>query len=80
MEANVEQGKAPLRINTDETSICIFQGSRKGAVFVKKAKQNVSKSKKRKNLTLLAFICDRTDIQPHLPQVIIGVLSESIEC
>ena len=74
MEARVEQGKMPLRINVDESSICVFQGGGKGAVFVKQARQKVSKSQKRKNLTLLAFICDRPDVQPHLPQIIIGTL------
>ena len=44
MEANVDAGKMPLRINTDETSSCVFQGKGKGAVFVKKARQKVSKS------------------------------------
>ena len=80
MEANVDAGKMPLRINTDETSICVFQGKRKGAVFVKKARQKVSKSQRRKNLTLLAFVCDRADIQPHLPQIIIGSSSISTGC
>ena len=74
LETHIPPGKVPLRINTDETSICLFQGSGKGTIFVKKVKQKVSKSQKRKNLTLLSFVCDRADIQPHLPQVIIGTV------
>ena len=34
--------------------------------------QNVSRAKQRTCLTHVAFICDRSDLQPLLPQVLIG--------
>ena len=60
----------------DETSICLFQGQGKGAIIVDKKRprpmQNVSRAKRRRCLTHVAFVCDRPDLQPLLPQVIIG--------
>ena len=70
-------GKAFLRINLDETSVCLFQGGGKGTVFVKKSggkkpEQKVSRGKRRCCLTHVGLICDKSDLQPVLPQVIIG--------
>ena len=69
-------GKVPLRITLDETSICLFQGQGKGTVMTVKNRskpmQNVSRSKRRRCLTHVAFVCDRADLQPLLPQVLIG--------
>lgn len=70
-------GKAFLRINLDETSVCLFQGGGKGTVFVKKSegkkpKQKVSRGKRRCCLTHVGLICDRSELQPVLPQVVIG--------
>lgn len=69
-----------MRINLDETSLCLFQGSGKGTVRIRKRKQNpsnaplqkVSRNIKRSCLTHIALVCDRTDLQPRLPQIIIG--------
>ena len=72
----VPAGKALLRINLDETSVCFFQGSGKGTIIVDKKRarpmQNVSRAKRRRCLTHVAFVCDRPDLQPLLPQYIIG--------
>jgi len=72
----VPVGKTPLRINMDETSVCLFQGLGKGIVFIDKKRsppvQLVATSKRRCCLTHVAFICDRPDIQQVLPQVLIG--------
>ena len=38
-ESRVPGGKQPLRINLDETSICLFQGDAKGTVFVSRKRQ-----------------------------------------
>lgn len=71
-------GKAPLRINLDETSVRLFQGGGKGWVFAtkkykeKKPTQNVSKGQQLSCMTHVGLICDRPDLQPLLPQVIIG--------
>ena len=91
--AQVPGGKATLRINMGETSICLYQGASKGAIIARKRKatdeavddeavdgeamaaepeQKVSKSLRRTYVTHVAFVCDRPDLQPLLPQVIIG--------
>jgi hypothetical protein len=70
----------PLRINVDETSVCLFQGGCKGTVMFRKRKdppaseplERASRAKRRACLTHVAFICDRPDIQPSMPQVLIG--------
>ena len=63
----------------DETSVCLFQGAGKGVIFVDKKRrrdsepaQAVPSAKRRCCLTHVAFICDRTDLQPLLPQVVIA--------
>ena len=38
-ESQVPSGKLPLRINLDETSICLFQGDVKGTVFVSRKRK-----------------------------------------
>jgi hypothetical protein len=72
-------GKAVLKVNLDETSVCLFQGDRKGNVFLSKRRvadvepvQRVPRGRRRSCMTHIAFICDRQDIQPLLPQVIVG--------
>jgi hypothetical protein len=58
----------------DETSICMFQGSARGNVFLKrghKVTQNISLATKRKCLTHVAFICDDVDVQKDMPQFVI---------
>ena len=71
--------KVALRINMDETSVCLFQGAGKGVVFVDKKRrrdnepvQAVPSAKRRCCVTHVAFICDRSDLQPLLPQVVIA--------
>ena len=76
----VPEGKAVLRINVDETSVCLYQGDQKGTIFFNPRKrprsaepvQRAGKAQKRTCLTHIAFICDRPDVQPVLPQVIVG--------
>jgi len=76
--ARLPAGKACVKINLDETSVCLFQGDSKGNVFVNKKRlrdepvQTIPRWKKRCYLTHVAFACDRPDVQPLLPQVIIG--------
>ena len=73
-----EEGKTVLRINLDETSVCVHQGGRNGNVFVNKRSrgpelvESVSASARRKYMTYVAVICDRSDLQPLLPQYLIG--------
>lgn len=72
----MQGGKKVLRLNLDETSLCLFQGNRKGNVFISKkepsAAQRVSHTTKRTFLSHIGIICDDPLIQPVLPQVILG--------
>ena len=76
--AQVSDGKSILRINLDETAVCLFQGGCKGTIFTGKKRQRgeafqrVAKGNRRCYLTHVALICDRADIQPLLPQTLIG--------
>ena len=38
-ESQVPAGKQTLRINLDETSVCLFQGDAKGTVFFSKKRK-----------------------------------------
>ena len=70
------EGKRALRIHMDETAICEFQGGgAKGNVFIDKtvrAVLNVSHGSRRTYLIHVAFLCDESALQPHLPQFIIA--------
>ena len=74
----VPPGTIAWRLNLDETSICLFQGDAKGHVFANKKRypdgfvQRAPRAKRRCCLTHVGLICDRPDLQPLLPQVIIG--------
>ena len=71
----VPPGTQVLRLNLDETSVCLFQGGVKGNVFVTKgmrARQRVPLWKRRCFLTHVAIICDQPQIQPRLTQFIVG--------
>jgi hypothetical protein len=68
--AQIPAGKTPLRINLDETAICLYQGEAKGTVFASKRRQRdggvvqrVGLGKRRCYLTHIALICDRSDVQ-----------------
>ena len=78
-ESRAPAGKSLLRINMDETAVCLFQGNAKGTVFRDcgppadgEPVQNVTRSKRRTYITHVAFICDRAELQPLMPQVLIG--------
>ena len=65
-----------IRLNMDETSVCLFPGLRKGAIFIdKKRRPPVCKtpsSKRRCCMTYITFVCDRPDVQPLLPQIVVA--------
>lgn len=71
-------GRTILRVNLDETSLCLFPGRTRGNVFVSKkrslveGRQTVAKWKKRCCLTHVAVICDQPTAQPRMPQFIVG--------
>ena len=74
----VADGKGVLRLNLDETSLCLFQGEMKGHILDGRKRgrceptQKVSQGKRRCCLTHVGLVCDRSDIQPLLPQVLVG--------
>ena len=71
----VPAGKTALRINLDETSVCLFQGTGRGTVFVSKKRrltQHAPRALRRRCMTHVGVVCDDTTLQPHLPQVLIG--------
>ena len=73
--SKVPPNKTPLRMNWDETAICLFQGGRRGSVFLAKGEptvQNASRGKQRSYLTHVAFICDDAGVQAVLPQILVG--------
>ena len=74
--AQLPAGKRALRVNMDETAICLLQGGGRGNVFLSKTDQtvvqNIPRGKRRTYLTHVAFVCDEMAIQAVLPQVIIG--------
>ena len=84
LDSQVPSGKALVKINLDETSLCLHQGEGKGVVFMRKSRfreeepgdeeptQRLPTWKRRCCLTHVAFICDRPQLQPLLPQVIVG--------
>lgn len=80
LSSKIPVGKAVLRINMDETSVCLWQGQSKGTVLFRKRRdppgaepvQRADRRKRRTCLTYVSFICDRPALQPLLPQVIIG--------
>ena len=67
-------GRTILRINLDESSVCLCQGARFGNIFDPNggaAVQNASLARCRAYATLVAVICDAPHIQPLLPQFFI---------
>ena len=80
MSNKLPAGKTVLRINMDETSVCLWQGQGKGTVLFRKRRdppgaesvQRADRSKRRTCMTYVAFICDGPELQPLLPHVIIG--------
>ena len=71
----VHDGRPPLRLNLDETSIVLNHDDEKGVVSQSSKGKFVlvkKKSKKRGSLTHVAMVCDDTAVQPLLPQFIIG--------
>ena len=73
-------GRKILRINLDETSVCLFQGTGKGTVFYSRKRQApsgepvqpASRKNRRTCLTHVGVICDDPALQPLLPQYVIG--------
>ena len=73
-------GRRVLRLNLDETSVCLYQGGGKGTLFHSRRGQDprgepvqvASRQQRRACMTHVAIICDDPAIQPLLPQYVIG--------
>ena len=73
--SNTPDDKRVLRVNLDETAICLFPDSRGGNLFISKEEQpnvNVKQQTKRTYMTHVAIVCDDAEVQKVLPQVIIA--------
>jgi hypothetical protein len=72
------RGRRILRVNLDETAVKLYPGRSRGSLFVSQKRlrdgggQRLPKWKQRCCLTHVALVCDRTDVQPVLPQYVIG--------
>lgn len=77
LETKAAPGTSLLRINMDETAVCLHQGGRSGSIFVTKQSragllESATLGQRRTYITHVAFICDRADLQPKLPQILIA--------
>ena len=73
--SRVQAGRKLVRINWDETAICLFPGTVKGNLVIRKEEfpaKAVPKAAKRTYYTHVALICDDASLQDLLPQVVIG--------
>ena len=74
---SVPNEKCVLRLNLDETAVCIHQRSPRGTVCVGRRKarslsRNVPKYKRKCYMTYVSIICDNEVVQQALPQFLIG--------
>lgn len=75
--SSIPSPKRPLRLNLDETALCLHPGAMPGNIFPSKKRPRgecahlVSLSKRRCYATHVGLICDQPEIQVKLPQVVI---------
>ena len=82
LAGRVAGGRRILRLNLDETSVSLFQGTGRGAVMFDRKRhhpsdepvQTANRQKRRACMTHVAIICDDLALQPMLPQYVIGNL------
>ena len=80
VEAAAPPDKRILRINLDETSVCLHQQSPRGTLCVSRKvanglSRNVPRAHRRCYFSVVAIICDDVDVQRVLPQFLIGSCS-----
>jgi hypothetical protein len=70
------RGKQPLRVNVDETNISRSYDNKKGLVLTRRCPKRPmllpGDAVTRGSFSHVTFICDNPEIQPLLPQLIIG--------
>ncbi len=77
--ARVPEGQEALILNLDETSVRYFYEARKGLLAARgpgaqpgrQNLRNTSKAQQRRAFTHVAIICDDTEVQAQLPQVLL---------
>ena len=77
IEATAPRGKRVLKLNLDETSICLHQRTPRGTLCVSRKvarglARNVPRAHRRCYLSFVAIICDDAEVQRALPQFLIG--------
>jgi hypothetical protein len=73
VECSVPPARQVLRINLDETAVCLHPDTGKGNVFITtRPVYRVQRWKTRTYFTHVAIVCDKMELQPHMPQLIIG--------
>ena len=73
VERSVPPTRQVLRINLDETAVCLHPDTDKGNVFITtRPVYRVQRWKTRTYFTHVAIVCDNMELQPHMPQLIIG--------
>jgi hypothetical protein len=77
---SVAMSKIPLYVNMDETSVCVNYAGGRGLVVSRKSlppgkkhrKEQISSSDAKARVSLLTFLTHSSEIQPHLPQILLG--------
>lgn len=73
LERETPAARQLLRINLDETAICLHPDAGKGNVFMTtRPIYRFERWKTRAYVTHVAVVCDRMELQPRMPQVIVG--------
>ncbi len=73
LERPVPPATQLLRINLDETAVCLQPDTGKGNVFITtRPVYRLQRWKTRAYFTHVAIVCDKMELQPHMPQLIVG--------
>ncbi len=78
--SDIPPGMSLLRLNLDETSVAYWHPMKNGTIVVENqhvaptatASTKATHAQQRTALTHIAIICDRPDVQPFLPQVLVA--------
>lgn len=75
LASKIPEGKTPLWINMDETSVSLIPEGTMGNIFLSKGEgptQQATTNERRTHLTHVSFVCSDPEVQRRLPQFIIG--------
>ena len=80
LHKQIEVRRSPLRINMDETGVCLHQASRAGLVtstarrlrrMPRSLARQATRQQMRTMISLIAFVCDDAALQKKLPQILV---------